>query len=131
MSSLCKLTSLDHLVLTVRSIPAAVAFYQSLGMKLYKFESPTDGSHRHALIFGSQKINLHQSGSEFEPKAASVMPGSADLCFITENNLDNLPKVFKDNGIDLLEGGKVTERTGAQGKLRSVYIRDPDGNLIE
>ncbi|KAL1585874.1 hypothetical protein WHR41_05130 [Cladosporium halotolerans] len=123
--------ALDHVVLTVRSIPAAVAFYTNrLGMKHETFVSGV-GEERHALKFGAQKINLHLSGAEFEPKAAKVQPGSADLCFITEHRIDDVLSGWKEAGIEVLEGSKVVERTGAVGKLRSVYCRDPDGNLIE
>lgn len=87
--------------------------------------------HRHALRFGNQKLNLHQSGKEFEPKAGTVQPGSEDLCFITDHPIDDVLKAWTSAGIDVLEGSKVVERTGAVGKLRSVYCRDPDGNLVE
>ena len=108
-----------------------------------------DGAERHALNFGSQKINLHLSGHEFEPKASRVQPGSGDLCFITQHPIDEVLSLWKGVGIEVsvarsdsptfsrihtlqvLEGSKVVERTGAVGKLRSVYCRDPDGNLIE
>ncbi|OQE00665.1 hypothetical protein PENVUL_c048G04024 [Penicillium vulpinum] len=125
--------SLDHLVLTVRNIPKTVAFYTTyLGMRHEIFTSPANQSvQRHALIFGSQKINLHQSGKEFEPKAQDVMPGSADLCFLTDENVEKVLEVFQDARVEILEGAKVVERTGAVGKIRSVYVRDPDGNLIE
>ncbi|KAJ5189706.1 hypothetical protein N7472_008720 [Penicillium cf. griseofulvum] len=124
--------SLDHLVLTVRNIPRTVAFYTTyLGMRHEIFTSANQSIPRHALIFGSQKINLHQSGKEFEPKAQDVMPGSADLCFLTDENVEEVLKVFQDARMEILEGAKVVERTGAVGKIRSVYVRDPDGNLIE
>ncbi|OJJ43660.1 hypothetical protein ASPZODRAFT_136111 [Penicilliopsis zonata CBS 506.65] len=125
--------SLDHLVLTVRSIPESVAFYTTrLGMRHEMFTSPAAPTvQRHALIFGSQKINLHESGKEFEPKAQTVMPGSADLCFLTGEKVENVLHAFREENIEVLEGGRVVERTGAVGKLRSVYVRDPDGNLIE
>ncbi|KAJ5539300.1 hypothetical protein N7513_007632 [Penicillium frequentans] len=125
--------SLDHLVLTVRSIPDTVAFYTThLGMRHEVFASPANPAvQRNALIFGSQKINLHQSGKEFEPKAQNVMPGSADLCFLTDENAEKVLQAFKDAKIEVLEGAKIVDRTGAAGKLRSVYVRDPDGNLIE
>lgn len=89
------------------------------------------GVERHALSFGQQKINLHVGGKEFEPKAGNVKPGSADLCFLIQDPVDEVLNRLKTNGIALLEDGKVVDRTGARGKLRSVYIRDPDDNLIE
>ncbi|CAI7677270.1 unnamed protein product [Penicillium pancosmium] len=114
--------SLDHLVLTVRSIPEAVSFYTTnLGMRHEVFTSPKD----------PQKINLHLSGKEFEPKAQNVKPGSADLCFLTDENVEKVLQAFRDARIEVLEGSRVVERTGAVGKIRSVYVRDPDGNLIE
>ncbi|KAJ5364485.1 uncharacterized protein N7496_010198 [Penicillium cataractarum] len=125
--------SLDHLVLTVRSIPETVAFYTThLGMRHEVFSSPANPAvQRNALIFGSQKINLHQSGKEFEPKAQNVKPGSADLCFLTDENVEKVLQAFQDAKIEVLEGAKIVDRTGAVGKIRSVYVRDPDGNLIE
>lgn len=133
MSSVAKAKSLDHLVLTVKDLDATVRFYeQVLGMERTSFISPTDPNmQRHALKFGTQKINLHVSGKEFEPKAENVQPGSGDLCFLVEDNVDEVLAKLKEKGITVLEGGQVVHRTGAQGKLRSVYVRDPDGNLIE
>ena len=125
--------ALDHIVLTVASIPTTVSFYEKhLGMKHEAFSSPKEPSVvRHALLFGSQKINLHKSGAEFEPKAQTVQPGSGDLCFVTETPVEQVLEGFKQQGVEVLEGGKVVDRTGAVGALRSVYVRDPDGNLIE
>ncbi|KAI1607982.1 biphenyl-2,3-diol 1,2-dioxygenase, variant [Exophiala viscosa] len=133
MAAVARAKSLDHLVLTVKDIDATFKFYeQVLGMERTSFISPTDPSmQRHALKFGAQKINLHVSGKEFEPKAGSVQPGSGDLCFLVEDNVDEILPKLKEKGINVLEGGQVVGRTGAQGKLRSVYVRDPDGNLIE
>lgn len=133
MSSVAKATSLDHLVLTVQDLEATVKFYKDvLGMNHTSFTPANDPSiTRHALKFGTQKINLHQSGKEFEPKARHVQVGSSDLCFLVEDNVDGVLKRIKEKGIAVLEGGQVVERTGAQGKLRSIYVRDPDGNLIE
>ncbi len=115
---------LDHLVLTVADIEATVAFYTSaLDMELVTFGG------RKALRFGEQKINLHQAGKEFEPKAAHPTPGSGDLCFITKSPLEDVITHLTEtrNHIEL---GPV-ERTGAMGAMQSIYLRDPDFNLIE
>ena len=120
-----KIARLDHLVLTVVDISATVDFYEKiLGMRAISF-----GSGRIALEFGNQKINLHQLGSEFEPKAQNIQAGSADLCFITTTELSNAMQHVKDHGITIIEG--PVKRTGAQGSIISFYFRDPDGNLIE
>jgi catechol 2,3-dioxygenase-like lactoylglutathione lyase family enzyme len=116
---------LDHLVLTVRDIEATLAFYCSmLGM-----EAVTFGEGRRALLFGAQKINLHLAGREYEPKAAHPTPGSADLCFLTSEPLERVLEQLRVCGV-AVEVGPV-RRTGATGPIRSVYVRDPDGNLIE
>lgn len=121
--------SLDHLVLTVRDIDATVAFYERvLGMKAVQF-TPADGSRRVALGFGRQKINLHQQGREFEPKAQTPMPGSADLCFLTARPLEDVIAHLKACDVAIAEG--PVRRTGATGPILSVYLRDPDGNLLE
>ena len=120
-----RVTRLDHLVLTVKDIEASVAFYQSvLGMKKVIF-----GNGRVALIFGDQKINLHQAGAEFEPKAARATPGSADLCFVVSHNIEAVITHLNALQIDIIEGPVL--RTGATGRINSVYIRDPDLNLLE
>lgn len=121
--------SLDHLVLTVRDIDATVAFYERvLGMTGIRFRT-ADGGERVALAFGQQKINLHLAGREFEPKAAHPVPGSADLCFLTARPLDDVIAHLKTCDVAILEG--PVRRTGATGPLLSVYLRDPDQNLIE
>ncbi|MET0747717.1 MAG: VOC family protein [Rhizobium sp.] len=120
-----RIDHLDHLVLTVASIDATCAFYSKvLGMEVETFEEG-----RKALSFGSQKINLHQRGHEFEPKARCPTPGSADLCFIAETPIEDVVAHLGVCGI-AIEEGPVT-RTGAVGPMISVYIRDPDDNLIE
>jgi len=120
-----KIKSLDHLVLTVKDIEKTVFFYVSvLGMEKEIFKE-----NRVALKYGNQKINLHEYKNEFEPKAKNVMPGSADLCFISENNISEVLQHLKALDIPVLEG--PIKRTGACGTLLSVYIRDPDLNLIE
>ena len=117
--------SLDHLVLTVRDLDATVRFYvEGLAMRLETF-----GEGRKALHFGSHKINLHVAGHEFEPKAAHPTPGSADLCFLTEQPLAEVSQRLEALGHSMLEG--PVERTGAIGPITSIYTRDPDGNLIE
>ena len=120
-----EISHLDHLVLTVSDLQVTVDFYQRvLGMKPIEF-----GDGRLALSFGAQKINLHLSGSEFEPKARRVQVGSADLCFITNTLIAEVAEHIQAQGV-MIEEGPVP-RTGAIGKIVSVYIRDPDGNLIE
>lgn len=122
-------TGLDHLVLTVADIDASIRFYQSiLGMEVKRFEA-ADGTIRTALNFGSQKINLHAAGQEFEPKACVPTPGSADLCFLTATPLEVWLAHFADHGVQVLEG--PVRRAGASGPIMSLYLRDPDLNLIE
>ncbi|KAG9678845.1 Glyoxalase/Bleomycin resistance protein/Dihydroxybiphenyl dioxygenase, partial [Aureobasidium melanogenum] len=125
--------ALDHVVLTCRNINATVKFYNLLGMKHEVFRSSKDGPgvERHALSFGQQKLNLHQAGAEFEPKATLAKPGTADLCFITTTPITDVLAELQKEGLEILEEGKVVDRVGAAGKLKSVYTRDPDGNLIE
>lgn len=120
-----KLTGIDHIVLTVRDIPATITFYESiLGMQSEAFEED-----RIALKFGQQKINLHQHQKEIEPKANKATPGSADLCFISDMPLAWALEQVKKSGIEIIEG--PVNRTGANGPIISFYIRDPDQNLIE
>ncbi|KAL7764711.1 hypothetical protein ACKLNR_005856 [Fusarium oxysporum f. sp. zingiberi] len=136
MSSFAVVKDIDHLVLTCNDIPATIEWYTKyLGMKSETFTSATDPSSppRSALKFGTHKINLHQRGKEFEPRARTALPGTADLCFIIEDGTDlqGLIERFEKEGIKVLEGGEVVGRTGAMGGIRSIYVRDPDGNLIE
>jgi catechol 2,3-dioxygenase-like lactoylglutathione lyase family enzyme len=119
---------IDHIVLTTRDKASCIRFYtEVLGMKLESFRTPTE--ERLALKFGSQKINLHEWGKEFEPRAHVAVPGSLDLCFIAAVPLEEVLAKLKKSGIEILEG-PVT-KTGAVSKLRSVYVRDPDLNLVE
>lgn len=121
--------ALDHIVLTVGSIDATVVFYRDvMGMTAQQFTA-ADGSTRWALTFGSQKINLHQAGAEFEPKAAQPAPGSADLCFLSDIPLSDWIAHLRDHSIAVEEG--PVARTGATGPIVSIYLRDPDGNLLE
>lgn len=120
-----QIDQLDHLVLTVADIDRTCTFYRDV----LGFEVITFGEGRTALSFGRQKFNLHQAGREFEPKAASPMPGAADLCLITSLAMEAVVEKLNLAGV-LIEEGPVP-RTGAQGPILSVYIRDPDRNLIE
>lgn len=118
------LEQLDHIVLTVNNIHATTDFYSEvLGMDVVTFQGRT------ALRFGDQKINLHQRGHEFQPHASHPTPGSADLCFITLTPMEEVISYLTDLRVHV-EAGPV-ERTGTTGKLLSIYIRDPDQNLIE
>ena len=120
-----RIDHLDHLVLTVAGVERTVAFYADvLGMEPVEF-----GDGRRALAFGPSKINLHRAGHEFEPRAERPTPGSADLCVITLDPLEQVQEEPARHGVAVEEG--PVERTGARGRLHSVYLRDPDGNLIE
>ena len=120
-----RISHLDHLVLTVAEIEATCNFYQHV----LNFEVIEFGENRKALKFDSQKINLHQAGHEFEPKAAFTTQGSADLCFISETPIEDIIQQLKQLHIDIEQG--PIQRTGAMGAILSVYIRDPDQNLVE
>ncbi|MFT5219851.1 MAG: catechol 2,3-dioxygenase-like lactoylglutathione lyase family enzyme [Planctomycetota bacterium] len=120
-----QITHIDHLVLTVRDIGKTIDFYtRVLGMTVECF-----GDNRRALKFGRQKINLHQYGSEFSPHAHLPVPGSEDLCLITDSQLADVISTLRVNGVEITEG--PVSRTGASGEIESVYCRDPDLNLIE
>ncbi len=120
-----KIDHLDHLVLTVASLEKTCDFYG----RILGFEVVTFQGNRKALKFGQQKINLHQAGQEFDPKALSPTAGSGDLCFIAATPVDQVIEELRAANV-AIEIGPV-ERTGACGKIRSVYLRDPDLNLIE
>jgi catechol 2,3-dioxygenase-like lactoylglutathione lyase family enzyme len=116
---------IDHFVLTVRDIEATCEFYvRVLGMQVVTFAGG-----RKALQFGHQKINLHEAGKEFEPKALSPMPGSGDFCLITKTPLEEVIVHVRSCGIEIVQG--PVHKTGAMGPIESVYLRDPDGNLVE
>jgi catechol 2,3-dioxygenase-like lactoylglutathione lyase family enzyme len=119
------ISHLDHFVLTVRDLDVTCDFYSRvLGMAVVTF-----GEGRRALTFSRQKINLHQAGGEFEPKAAQPQPGSADFCLISADPFDTVIAHLAAQNIELM--GPPVQRTGATGSIRSIYFRDPDGNLIE
>ena len=119
---------IDHIVLTTRDKAGCIRFYtEVLGMKLESFRTPTE--ERLALKFGRQKINLHEWGREFSPRAHVAVPGSLDLCFIAAVPLEQVIRKLKEMRVEIIEG-PVT-KTGAVSKLRSVYVRDPDLNLVE
>ena len=123
-----KIASLDHLVLTVASIRRTTDFYvRVLGMTPQTFESL--GTVRHALVFGRQKFNLHEVGNVVDPNVRHAMPGSGDICLLTETPIGDVVAHLQACGVSIILG--PTERTGAASKLTSVYFHDPDENLIE
>jgi catechol 2,3-dioxygenase-like lactoylglutathione lyase family enzyme len=116
---------IDHVVLTVKNVDATCEFYMRvLGMRVVTFAGD-----RKALAFGRQKLNLHEAGREFEPKAHRPTPGSVDLCLITDTPLDAVADHLRRCDVAIIEG--PVPKTGATGPIRSVYFRDPDANLIE
>ena len=119
-----RIRSLDHIVLICADPEATVAFYERVGMQREAF-----GGGRLALRFGDQKINLHQAGAEFQPHAATPLPGTGDLCLLVDGPIEAVVEHLGEVGIAIEEG--PVNRTGAVGPLRSVYVRDPDGNLVE
>jgi catechol 2,3-dioxygenase-like lactoylglutathione lyase family enzyme len=120
-----RIDRIDHIVITAFDVERTLDFYS----KVMGMEPITFAGGRRGLAFGKQKINLHQSGREFEPKALKPVPGSMDLCFITETPLAEVISHLKSHGVAIAQG--PVEKTGAQGPMMSVYFRDPDGNLIE
>lgn len=119
---------IDHIVLTTRDREGCIRFYRDvLGMELVSFRTPTE--ERFAFKFGSQKINLHEWGREFAPRAHVAAPGTLDLCFIASKPLERVIEKLQKNRIPILEG--PVAKTGALGPMRSVYVRDPDLNLVE
>ena len=118
----------DHIVLTTRDKAACIRFYtEVLGMKLTSFRTPTE--ERFAFKFGNQKINVHEWGKEFTPRAHVAAPGTLDLCFIASVSLDDVVSSLKKHNVNIIEG--PVAKTGATGPIRSVYVRDPDLNLVE
>jgi catechol 2,3-dioxygenase-like lactoylglutathione lyase family enzyme len=121
-----KINSLDHLVLTVRDIETTCSFYaRVLGMEVVTFGA----ENRKALAFGSQKINLHETDRELEPSAEQPVAGSADLCLLTGDSMEQITIHLREQKIPVVLG--PVQRTGATGSIISLYIRDPDGNLLE
>ncbi|KAG5990749.1 hypothetical protein E4U54_004036 [Claviceps lovelessii] len=142
---------IDHLVLTCAHIPTTIRWYEThLGMQSQTFPTtspspsgcgsgsgsgsgsgPPMPTTRHALLFGTHKINLHQQGREFEPKARTALPGTADVCFLLDDGVDmaGVRAGLAEAGVEVLGG--LVKRTGARGELSSLYVRDPDGNLID
>ena len=119
---------IDHVVLTTRDLPSCLKFYaEVLGMRLEKFQTPTET--RMALKFGNQKINVHEWGREYTPRAHVAAPGTLDLCFIASISLEDVIKKLEQNQVKIIDGPVI--KTGAISKLRSVYVRDPDLNLVE
>lgn len=119
---------IDHIVLTTRDLKGCIRFYaEVLGMQLETFQTPTE--QRLALKFGRQKINLHEWGKEFTPRAHVAAPGTLDLCFIAAVPLDEVMRRLDAAGVEVIEGPVI--KTGALSRIHSVYVRDPDLNLIE
>jgi len=123
-----RFTGIDHFVLTVTDLEATHQFYERLGAKSVTFGDDRSGD-RTAVEFGSQKINLHEAGTEFDPHAADPVPGSGDFCLLTETPIPEVETRLADHDIEIVRG--PVERTGARGEMDSVYVRDPDGNLVE
>ena len=119
---------IDHIVLTTRDKEGCIRFYtQVLGMELTRFRTPSE--ERIAFSFGSQKINVHEWGREFAPRAHVAAPGTLDLCFIASVSLEDVAARLKSFNVEIIEG--PVAKTGAMGPIRSVYVRDPDLNLVE
>ena len=125
MKAPMEIDRIDHIVLTVFDLQRTCDFYSKvLGMKVVTF-----GEGRTALAFGRQKLNLHLYGKEFEPKALKPVPGSIDLCFITHTPLAEVEAQVRSQGVKVVQG--PVPKTGATGAMSSIYVRDPDGNLVE
>ena len=128
--SKCEICSVDHIVMTVADMSKTIDFYCSvLGTTMVEFMPPTGGPARKSLHFGKQKINLHHASSPYVPHARAPKAGSVDLCFISTQSLDDWLRHLANHDVFVEEG--PVRKTGANGTLMSLYIRDPDGNLIE
>ena len=126
----CEISSIDHIVMTVADMSKTIDFYCSvLGTTMVDFVPPTGGPARKSLHFGKQKINLHDAVSPYVPHAKAPQAGSVDLCFISTQSLDYWQRHLANHDVSVEEG--PVRKTGANGALISLYIRDPDGNLIE
>jgi catechol 2,3-dioxygenase-like lactoylglutathione lyase family enzyme len=120
-----QLESIDHVVFTVEDVDATCAFYSKvLGMEIITFDTG-----RKALHFGPSQINLHQHGNEFEPKAIRPAPGTQDICLVVSTPMAGVVDQLRSAGVEIIAG--PVPRTGARGAMESVYLRDPDGNLVE
>ncbi|SDQ52386.1 VOC family protein [Natronobacterium texcoconense] len=119
-----KFTGIDHFVLTVSDVAASCAFYEKLGAEIVTF-----GDDRKAIRFGDQKINLHPVDNDVEPVAADPTPGAGDVCLLTTTSLEAVQRQLEEHDVDVVMG--PIDRTGAVGPIRSVYVRDPDDNLVE
>ena len=128
--SKCEISSIDHIVMTVADMSKTIDFYCSvLGTTMVEFVPPAGGPARKSLHFGKQKINLHDAASPYVPHAKAPQAGSIDLCFISTQSLDDWQRHLANHDVSVEEG--PVRKTGANGALMSLYIRDPDGNLIE
>ena len=128
--SKCEITQIDHIVMTVADMSKTIDFYCSvLGTTAVEFVPPTGGAARKSLHFGTQKINLHDAASPYVPHAKVPQAGSVDLCFISAQSLNDWQPHLANHDVSVEEG--PVRKTGANGALMSIYIRDPDGNLIE
>ena len=128
--SKCEILSIDHIVITVANMSKTIDFYCSvLGTTMVEFLPPTGGAERKSLHFGKQKINLHDAASPYVPHSKVPQAGSADLCFISAQPLNEWQTHLANHDVFIEEG--PVYKTGANGALQSLYIRDPDGNLIE
>ena len=121
---------IDHVVITVTDINKSIHFYSNiLGMELQEFLSTTDNVKRKSLKLGTQKINLHEASKPFKPHAHNPLPGTMDICFLSDINVSDWIKIFDKFDIKIEDGPVI--KTGANGPIKSIYLRDPDKNLIE